>query len=131
METDFVNVFIQKQKDVMNDLLARVVMLEAKTSLAESKFHDVDQTNQQLQSELVRSREALNEQINKTKEVQAQLDLAQNMKNEITSLQEQVDLAADEKKALLKQLTDSNVQKGILQTRLNALESQPASQKKS
>lgn len=131
METDFVNVFIQKQKDVMNDLLARVVMLEAKTSLAESKLHDVDQTNQQLQSELVRSREALNEQINKTKEVQAQLDLAQNLKNEITSLQEQVDLAADEKKALLKQLTDSNVQKGILQTRLNALESQPASQKKS
>ena len=131
METDFVNVFIQKQKDIMNDLLARVVMLEAQSSLAESKFKDANETNQQLQSELVRSREALNEQINKTKEVQAQLDLTQNMKNEIVALQEQVDLAADEKKALLKQLTDSNVQKGILQTRLNSYEAQSTGPRKS
>jgi uncharacterized coiled-coil DUF342 family protein len=37
METDFINLFVQKQKDMINDLIARVVMLDTRASLSEAK----------------------------------------------------------------------------------------------
>lgn len=47
METEFVNVFIQKQKDVMVDLLMRTVMLEARVSFAESKLQSLEKLEEQ------------------------------------------------------------------------------------
>ena len=59
MEAEFVNVFVQKQKDTMNDLLSRVVMLDTRATLAESKLKDTTETNIQLQEEMGRMHQAL------------------------------------------------------------------------
>mgnify|MGYP006299501833 CR=1 FL=1 len=37
METEFVNLFIQKQKQMIDELMAKAVMLDTKATLAESK----------------------------------------------------------------------------------------------
>lgn len=126
MDADFANVFVQKQKEIMNDLLARVVMLEASKSLAESKLGDLSQTNSQLADELARMRDALTEQMNKVRELES--DLADSIKKvlavkaELAAKEDELTIAADDKKTLMKQLTEANVQKGILQTKLNTYE---------
>ncbi len=38
MDTEFVNAYLQKQKDLINDLMAKVVMSETRASVAESKL---------------------------------------------------------------------------------------------
>lgn len=38
MDTEFVNAYLQKQKDLINDLMAKVVMCETRASVAESKL---------------------------------------------------------------------------------------------
>lgn len=118
MEADFVNVFVQKQKEVMNDLLARVVMLEARTSLAESKLEDSSKTNLQLEGEMVRLREAYDNQTNRLKDAQTQIKADEKVKTELANLRAEVEIMVEEKKQLMKQLTEANVQKGVLQAKL-------------
>lgn len=48
MEAEFVNVFIEKQRDLINDTIARCIMLEAKLVLAERQA----QKNGELTEEL-------------------------------------------------------------------------------
>ena len=38
MDTEFVNAYLQKQKDLINDLMAKLVMCETRASVAESKL---------------------------------------------------------------------------------------------
>ena len=50
MDTEFVNVFIQKQKDVMIDNMLKCVMLETRLSLAEMQMQKVmEEQNRTLQ----------------------------------------------------------------------------------
>lgn len=56
MEAEFVNMFVEKQKDMINDLLARNIMLETRLALAEKAGAKVKEFEQnlaymQLQSE--------------------------------------------------------------------------------
>lgn len=131
MEADFVNVFVQKQKEVMNDLLARVVMLEARTALAESKLEESSKTNLQLEGEMARLREALDNQTNKLKDAQAQIKADEKVKAELAELRAEVEIIVEEKKQVMKQLTEANVQKGIMQAKLATTGSTPTTQKKS
>lgn len=131
MEADFVNVFVQKQKDVMNDLLARVVMLEARTALAESKLEDSSKTNLQLEGEMARMREAYESQTNKLKDALTQIKADEKVKAELTALRAEVEIIVEEKKQLMKQLTEANVQKGVLQAKLASAGTTPTTQKKS
>lgn len=38
MEAEFVNAYVQKQKDLINEMLARVIMLDTRASIAEEKL---------------------------------------------------------------------------------------------
>jgi uncharacterized coiled-coil protein SlyX len=56
MEAEFVNMFVEKQKDMINDLLARNVMLDTRLALAEKagakiKEYEQNLSYMQLQSE--------------------------------------------------------------------------------
>ncbi|NBX49730.1 hypothetical protein EBT25_07275 [bacterium] len=46
METEFVNIFIEKQREMINDLVARNIMLEARTGVAELKTQKVAELEQ-------------------------------------------------------------------------------------
>lgn len=50
METEFINLFVQKQKDMMNDLMARVVMLDTRASLAEAKAQKLVEADEMIAS---------------------------------------------------------------------------------
>lgn len=39
MDSEFVNVFIEKQREVINDLTSRNIMLETRVAVAESKLN--------------------------------------------------------------------------------------------
>lgn len=41
MEADFVNMFIQKQKAMIDDLAGRVVMLDTRATIAEAKVEKI------------------------------------------------------------------------------------------
>jgi hypothetical protein len=49
MEAEFVNMFVQKQKDTMVDFLLKNVMLEARIALAETKLRAQEDELQRLQ----------------------------------------------------------------------------------
>lgn len=63
METEFVNIFIQKQKDAISNLISQNIMLEARLGYTESQLNTLtDQLN--VANEQVKS---LNEQITNAK----------------------------------------------------------------
>lgn len=70
MEAEFVNAYVQKQKDAIVDLMMRLLMTETKLSVSESSF----QTNmQQLQNEVV--------------ELKKQLELLDQYKKQVEDLE--------------------------------------------
>lgn len=54
METEFVNIFIQKQKDAISNLISQNIMLEAKLGYAESQLNTLTEqlnvANEQVKS---------------------------------------------------------------------------------
>lgn len=48
MEAEFVNVFVQKQRDTINDLMSRCIMLETKLAVAEPAVARIGELEQQL-----------------------------------------------------------------------------------
>lgn len=44
MEAEFVNLYVQKQKQMIDDLTAKVIMLDTKSSLAEAKVQKLAET---------------------------------------------------------------------------------------
>lgn len=61
MEADFINVFVQKQKDTMVDLLLQRVMLEARLAYAETKLQSSEEQIQQLKITESKYNEAVEE----------------------------------------------------------------------
>ena len=49
MEADFVNAYMQKQREAINELMSRCIMLEAKLSLAEAGLTKAAMLEQQLE----------------------------------------------------------------------------------
>lgn len=50
MDAEFINAYVQKQKDVINDLMTKIVMSETRVSVAENKLNLVPELNQQITS---------------------------------------------------------------------------------
>lgn len=61
MDTEFVNVFIQKQKDVMIDNMLKCVMLETRLSLAEAHTQKVVEEHNKTLQELEQVKQKLQE----------------------------------------------------------------------
>lgn len=132
MEAEFVNVFVQKQKDTMNDLLSRVVMLDTRATLAESKLKDSTETNIQLQEEMGRMHQALGQNKETIRELEtrgqhyeqviqelrARVDEQLPSKNELDQALERVRILEEEKAALQKQYKDLEVKNSVLQMKV-------------
>ncbi len=132
MEAEFVNVFVQKQKDTMNDLLSRVVMLDTRATLAESKLKDTTETNIQLQEEMGRMHQALNQNketiktletniqqlINTQTELHARIDVQLPSKNELDQALEKNRVLEEEKERLQKLYKDLEVKCSVLQMKV-------------
>jgi chromosome segregation ATPase len=52
MDTDFANMFVQKQRDLINEMVVKVLMLETQAALNEKKMNDAVQLVTQLQSKV-------------------------------------------------------------------------------
>jgi uncharacterized coiled-coil protein SlyX len=50
MDTEFVNAYLQKQKDMINDLMAKIIMTETRASVAENKLALVSEQNTTIQT---------------------------------------------------------------------------------
>ena len=108
MELELVNVYVEKQRDLINDLMARNVLSEARLAVAEKQLQKMNELNQRLAEEqtkvelLSQQNSAMNEVIEKMKQ-----DLGfEKTRNE--SLQDVVktsDLAIAELKQVVNQLT--------------------------
>lgn len=70
MEAEFVNAYVQKQKDAIVDLMMRLLMTETKLSVSESSFQN---NMQQLQNEVV--------------ELKKQLELLDQYKKQVEDLE--------------------------------------------
>lgn len=132
MEAEFVNVFVQKQKDTMNDLLSRVVMLDTRATLAESKLKDSAETNIQLQEEMGRMHQALGQNKETIRELEtrgqqyeqviqelhARINEQLPSKNELDEAHERVRVLEEEKAALEKRYKDIEVKNSVLQMKV-------------
>lgn len=81
MEAELINAFVEKQRDMINDTLARYIMLEARLMVAEKKLQLVAELQNTLHDYELKNT-ALNEQ-NK-----AMNQLIENQKEEIAKLQQ-------------------------------------------
>lgn len=52
MDTDFANMFVQKQRDFINELVIKVLMLETQAALNEKKMGEATQLISQLQGKV-------------------------------------------------------------------------------
>jgi hypothetical protein len=132
MEAEFVNVFVQKQKDMMNDLLSRLVMLDTRATLAEAKLKDTTETNIQLQEEMGRLHQALAQSKNDVNDLQlqnqrhervqaelhARLDVQLPSRNELDVALEKARVAEEEKNKLQKLYKDLEVKNSVLQMKV-------------
>ncbi len=101
MEAEFVNMYIQKQKDMINDVTARMLMLDARASLLEK------QNKQQA------------EEINSLKAYEQELTvLKQRFETEVSSVRADFDKKSAE---LRKQVNDLTIAREQLQTKINEM----------
>ena len=92
MEADFVNVYIGKQKALIEDLLAKNIMLETKLSVAETtaaKYRDDV-------SAITAEMEEKNKYINKLVDQVSKLQLASNQREETRPAKKKKEAPAEE-----------------------------------
>lgn len=114
MEADFVNVFIEKQREVISDLTSKNVMAEARLAFAEQKLLQVQDVIDELNAnkehviQLMRQLEELNEEkIKITRE-------AQQLIVEFQQFQEQAHAENEQLKADVKKL---NIEKEVYEAK--------------
>ena len=114
MEADFVNVFIEKQREVISDLTSKNVMAEARLAFAEQKLQQVQDVIDELNAnkehviQLMRQLEELNEEkIKITRE-------AQQLVVEFQQFQEQAHAENEQLKADVKKL---NIEKEVYEAK--------------
>jgi chromosome segregation ATPase len=132
MEAEFVNVFVQKQKDTMNDLLSRAVMLDTRATIAEAKLKDTTETSIQLQEEMGRMHQALGQNRETIRELEtriqqhehlqtelrARIDAQLPSKIELEQSQERVRILEEERDRLQKLYKDLEVKNSVLQMKV-------------
>ena len=110
MEAEFVNVFVEKQREMINDLVSRNVMLDARLSFAEQKSVKMQEYEQAI-LELQSTQTVLQEQNQKLLQ---ETTVIQQRDNEIAHLRATMaerDVDIEQLRSSVKQLTlDSEIQ---------------------
>ena len=110
MEAEFVNVFVEKQREMINDLVSRNVMLDARLSFAEQKSVKMQEYEQAI-LELQSTQTVLQEQNQKLLQ---ETTVIQQRDNEIAHLRATMaerDVDIEQLRCSVKQLTlDSEIQ---------------------
>jgi predicted RNase H-like nuclease (RuvC/YqgF family) len=111
MEVDLVNVFVEKQRDVINDFMARNIMLEARLTIAERHAVKATELSEKLSNTegqvkiLHEQNAAMNASIENLKKQVSSLEAEKTESDKtITSLSEQVKKTED-LQALVNKLT--------------------------
>jgi uncharacterized coiled-coil protein SlyX len=94
MDTEFVNAYLQKQKDMINDLMAKVIMTETRASVAENKLALVSDQNSIIES--------LNQQI---VEKDDNLKKLQSIVNDLSIQKEKLKKELNDIRSSVKQIT--------------------------
>lgn len=94
MEAELINAFVEKQRDIINDLMARNIMLEARLAVAEKKSQqvaDFQTTINDLQTKLKsldQQNSVMNQVIEKTQQKESEqkekIDQLQKLVNKLT-----------------------------------------------
>lgn len=106
MEAEFVNVYVQKQKDMINDLIARVLMLDARATLLEKQIKQQNDDAERLkicEQDLATLRTRFETEVNsvRTDFDKKAVDLRKQINN-LTIDREQLQNKINEMKAALK-----------------------------
>lgn len=94
MDTEFVNAYLQKQKDMINDLMAKIIMTETRASVAENKLALVSEQNSSIQ--------ILNEQLLEKEETIKKLQI--NV-NELSAIKDKLKKELHDIRNSVKQIT--------------------------
>lgn len=70
MDTDFANMFVQKQRDTINELMMKVLMLETKTTLMEKALQEQGSIKEQAQAMQAQHASLIAELQSKTEEAE-------------------------------------------------------------
>lgn len=99
MEAELINAFVEKQRDIINDLMARNIMLEARLAVAEKKVQQVVEL-QNVITELNTKNESLDKQNHVMNQVIEKSQQKENdQKEKIENLQKLVNKLTLEKEA--------------------------------
>ncbi len=115
MDGEFVNLFLQKQKEALSETMSRCLMVEAKLSINETKLQQLVETHKQICEEYERTRAAL----------AAETEARNTLVLEHTELQARVSelgVADEDNKRLQKLINGLNVQVELLKVKLQAYE---------
>lgn len=110
MDGEFINLFVQKQKEALSETMSRCLMVETRLSLSETKLQQLIETHKQICDEYERTRTAL------TAEIQARKDIEQSFM-ELKGRADELENADGENKRLQKVINGLNVQIEILKTK--------------
>lgn len=110
MDGEFINLFLQKQKEALSETMSRCLMVETRLSLSETKLQQLIETHKQICDEYERTRTAL------TTEIQARKDIEQSFM-ELKGRADELENADGENKRLQKVINGLNVQIEILKTK--------------
>lgn len=110
MDGEFINLFVQKQKEALSETMSRCLMVETRLSLSETKLQQLIETHKQICDEYERTRTAL------TTEIQARKDIEQSFM-ELKGRADELENADGENKRLQKVINGLNVQIEILKTK--------------
>lgn len=110
MDGEFINLFLQKQKEALSETMSRCLMVETRLSLSETKLQQLIETHKQICDEYERTRTAL------TAEIQARKDIEQSFM-ELKGRADELENADGENKRLQKVINGLNVQIEILKTK--------------
>jgi chromosome segregation ATPase len=110
MDGEFINLFLQKQKEALSETMSRCLMVETRLSLSETKLQQLIETHKQICDEYERTRTAL------TAEMQARKDAEQSFM-ELKGRADELENADGENKRLQKVINGLNVQIEILKTK--------------
>ncbi len=94
MDTEFVNAYLQKQKDMINDLMTKIIMSETRASVAENKLSLISD-----QSAIIAS---LNQQISEKDE---QIKKMQVIVNDYSVQKEKLKKELNDIRSSVKQIT--------------------------
>ena len=115
MDSEFVNLFLQKQKEALSETMSRCLMVESKLSINETKLQQLVETHKQICEEYERTRAAL----------AAETEARNTLVLEHTELQARVSelgVADEDNKRLQKLINGLNVQVELLKVKLQAYE---------